>query len=184
MMKKILFSIIAVLLLAGTVYAAGIPVAADPLNYPEVWTVEVYNNSGSALTSGTVVVWDCASDSTDTNFAYRTMWVTTTSTTGDCRVAGVVVDPSIPASTEGTIAIWGPVYALTADSTDAVTANTAVACANGVTGQVGDADSGANGVLGFSLYAATVSTSYGGPGGADGKDFIMTPIFVQPSNAD
>ena len=178
-MKKLLLSLIAVLLLAGTVYAAGVPMAADPLNYPEVWTVEVYNNSGSALTSGTSVVWDMDSDTTDTSYAYRTMWVTTTTSNDDIQFAGIVVDPSIPASTEGTIAIWGPVYALCADSTDALTASHLVGTANGVRGQLGDGDSADNtATAGWCIYAAPVATTYGGYAGTDGLDFLMFPVFI------
>lgn len=183
-MKKILLSLIAVLLLTGTVYAAGIPMATDPQNSPEVWTVEVYNNSGSALTSGTVVVWDMGSDTTDASYAYRTMWITTTTTADDINVAGVVVDPSIPASTEGTIAIWGPVYTLTADSTDAVTANQVVGTTT-VAGQCGEYTTANNsGILGWCIYAAPVSLAYGGDGGTNGLDKSWIPIFLQPHAAD
>jgi len=80
MRKLYLLTLAALLVMSGVAFAAGIPTAADPQNAPEVWTVEVYNNSGSALTSGNVVVWNCAGDTADTSFAYRTMWVTTSAT--------------------------------------------------------------------------------------------------------
>ncbi len=181
-MKKLLLSLLAVLLLTGTVYAAGIPLAADPLNYPEVWTQEVYNNSGSALTSGTVVMWDCVSDSTDASFAYRTMWITTSQTAEDINTAGVVIDPSIPASTEGTIAIYGPVYTICSDSGDALTANDEVgssATAAGTAGHAATASGGAT--LGWCIYGIPVSTSYGGYGGTDACNGTMLPIFVNIS---
>ena len=178
-MKKIIISLLAVLFIAGTVYAAGIPTAVSPKTSPEVWTVEVYNNYTSALTSGTAVVWDCASDTTDASFAYRTMWVTTTTTNDDINFAGIVVDSSIPAATEGTIAIWGPVYALVADSTDAVTADHLVGTANGVRGQLGDGDSADNtATAGWCIYAAGVAVAYGGYGSTDGVDNIMIPVFI------
>lgn len=183
MNKLFRISLIALLLLglSGIAYGAGIPMASDPLNAPEVWTMEVYNNSGSALTSGSVVVWDNEADSTDTSFAYRTMWINTTTTADDIQVAGVVIDPSIPASSEGTIAIWGPVYAIVADSSDAVTAYDLVGTYT-TAGYCGDfAGGGAdNGTLGYCILASPVATTLGGYGGSDGTDHIMLPIFVDP----
>ena len=181
-MKKLLLSLIAVLLLTGTVYAAGIPLAVEPKASPEVWTQEVYNNSGSALTSGTVVVWDCVSDSTDASFAYRTSWITTSTTVDDINVAGVVLDSSIPDATEGTIAIYGPIYARCADSSDPVTLDTCVGV-SGTSGQAGDSGGGANtGVLGWAIQSGPVSTTYGGYGGTAGVNDVMIPIFVSISH--
>ena len=184
-MRKIFLLALAISLISGVAFAAGIPTVVDPQNEPEVWTMEVYNNSGSALTSGTVVVWDMASDSTDVNYAYRTMWITTTSTNDYIRVAGVVVDDSIAAASQGTIAIRGPVYTRCADSTDSLTADQVVGCANGVAGQAGEYGTANNtGILGWCIYASPVAVAYGGYGEADGFDGIILPIFVNPHVAD
>ena len=112
-MKKYLFVILALLLMCGVanVYAAGIPVTVDPQNGPEVWTQEVFNDSGGALTSGSVVIWDYT-DSDMYAIGSRKMYVTTTTTADNVAVAGVVVDDSIADQTVGTIAIYGPVKAI------------------------------------------------------------------------
>lgn len=181
MIKKFLFIALAILLISGIAEAAGIPVGVDPLNAPEIWTTEVYNNSGAALTSGAVVVWDMGSDTGDASYAYRTSWVTTTATADDINVAGVVVSPSIAITEIGTIAIRGPVYAIVNDSSDAVTANQVVGT-TGTARRAGGAVAGANsGLLGWCIYAAPVAVANGGYGGTDDRDFIMIPIFVDPT---
>jgi hypothetical protein len=129
-MKKFLFVILALLFSFGVANAAGIPTVTDPQNGPEVWTVEVYNDSGSDLTSGSVVVWDL----TDTDMSAinsRKMYVTTASGADDVAVAGVVVDPELSSGTVGTIAIWGPVAVVeeTAGSMNAATLVAAAATA-------------------------------------------------------
>jgi len=182
-MKKLLLVIVAALLFTGTVYAAGIPLAVDPKNSPEVWTQEVYNNSSSILTSGTVVMWDCVSDTTDANFAYRTSWVKKATATAELiSTAGVVIDPSIPAYTEGTIAIYGPVYTLCADASDALTANDEVGTSASIAGQAGHADSASGGaILGWCIYGVPVDDAYGGYDGTDAVDKAMLPIFINIS---
>ncbi len=186
-MKKILFSVLALLLLAGVASAAQIPGVVAPEAFPEIWTTEVYNNysSQSYITSGYVVVWDFNSVSSPAAYTDRLNYVTLTTTADDIRVAGVVLDNSIPYQGTGTIAIKGPVYAYTADSADAVTASQAVATAGGnKIGQCGQAGSATvnTGILGYSIYAAPNTAANGGFGGTDGTDGVLTPIFVQPSN--
>jgi hypothetical protein len=169
-MKKFLFLVLALLFGMGVCYAAGIPVTVDPENGYEVWTVEVYNDAGSALTSGTVVVWDYT-DTDMSTIQNRKMYVTTTTTIDDIAVAGVVVDPSIPASSVGTIAIYGPVPCRV---TGTVTAGLALAT-SATAGVVGPySNTGADdAALGFSV-AATTNTTYGG-----GTDIGI--VFVEPS---
>jgi hypothetical protein len=182
-MKKLLLVLVAVLLLTGTVYAAGIPTAVSPKTAPEVWTQEVYNDSASALTSGTVVVWDYAGDTTDADFAYRTMWVEASAASAELiTTAGVVIDSSIPAYTEGTIAIYGPVYVRCSDSGDAVAALDEVgtsATAAGTAGHAATASGGA--VLGWALSSSPVAVEYGGYGGTAANNNVMIPIFVNIS---
>ena len=57
-MRKFLFSIVALLLMVGVASAASIPGSIDPTAGPEVWVTDVYNNSGSTLDIGDVVVWE------------------------------------------------------------------------------------------------------------------------------
>lgn len=180
-MKKILLTVLALLLMAGVASAASIPLVMDPGNQPEIWIQSVHNNDTVALTSGTVVVWAMASDTEDASYAYRTSWIDQSSTADDINVAGVVVSDSIPAGGNGEICIYGPVYALCADSTDAVTADQTVACTT-VEGECGQAAAAAvnSGHLGWCIHASPVSTAYGGYGGTDGNDTIMLPIFVNP----
>ena len=185
MIKKYLFIVLALLLMFGVANAANIPMVLDPQNAPEVWTTEVYNNSGATLTSGMVVVWDSATDTTDASYAYRTSWVTTTSTADLINVAGVVVDGTIVAGDVGTIAIYGPVYTLCADNADGVTQYYTVGTANGVTGQCGDYSAGNNtGVLGWAIASGPVDTAYGGGGGVAGQNLLFIPIFVNPYPSD
>jgi len=180
-MRRIFLFVLAISLICGVANAAGIPTAADPLNAPEVWTMEVYNNSGVALTSGNVVVWDCNSDTADTSYAYRTMWVTRTTTADDIMVAGVVVDDSIAITGVGTIAIWGPVYVLMQDSHNTATAaEDLVGTSDNQAGTAEDfTGTGAdNGSLGVALHTGPLAASLGGYDGRDANDYVMVPVFV------
>lgn len=183
-MKKLLFIALALLLLVGVANAAGIPIAVDPANYPEIWTTQVYNNSSSALTSGRVVIWDFNSVTSPAEYTDRLNYVTTSTSADDIRIAGVVVSPSIAASGGiGAICIKGPVYALAADSTDALTASQAVGTTT-VAGQCGQSGAAAvnTGILGYCIQASPNTVANGGYGGTDGNDFLMFPIYVNPSN--
>lgn len=92
-MKKLLFLVLALLLgLSTSVFALECSQSPEPQNGgPENCVTSVYNNSGSALDDGDVVVWDVGSSTGDND-----NWVTTTTTADTYLVAGVV---------EGTIAI-------------------------------------------------------------------------------
>ena len=180
-MKKLLV-VLAILSLSGIAFGAGIPLAVDPQNSSEVWTQEVYNNSGQALSSGMVVIWDFNNVTTPAAYTDRCMYIVLASNADDIRVAGVVVDPSIPITGIGTIAIYGPVYALTNDLTDAVTASQTVAL-SAADGQCGQATAATvnSGQLGYAISAAPNTVANGGYGGTDGADYIMTPIMVNIS---
>jgi hypothetical protein len=173
MMKK-LFLVLALLSLSGVAFAANIPVAVDPSAGPEIWTQEVFNDAGSALTSGSVVVWDYT-DTDMSNIENRKMYVTTTTTADDIAVAGVVVDPSIANQDVGTIAIRGPVVTLSA-ANGGITAGTAVGTTTTAGKTAGYANTGADdGCLGF-VVAATTNASLGG-----GSNLPI--VFVEPSVA-
>ena len=118
MRKLYLLTLAALLVMSGVAFAAGIPNTVDAKNLPSVWIETVYNNSGSDLTSGTVVVWDFGSSTGD--YADQCNWVTTTTTASDPWTAGVVVSNTLETAGVGAIAIKGVVNvttqaALTAD---------------------------------------------------------------------
>lgn len=182
-MRKLFLSILAFLFLVGIANAAGIPTGADPQNAPEVWTMSVYNNNATDLTSGSVVVWAMSSDTTDTNYAYRTMWVDDTVTADDINVAGVVLNDTCVAKNTCTIAVYGPVYAVANDSTDAVTADNVVGTTT-TAGRIGGAAAGANsGILGWAISSSAIDKAYGGYGGTAANDNVMIPVFVNPTPA-
>lgn len=183
MKKLFLFALFSLVLLSSSAMAAGIPLAVDPQNEPEVWTTEVYNNSGGSLGSGTVVVWDFNSVTTPAGYTDRLNYVTTTITADDIRVAGVLLPNDCPNGAVCSIAIRGPVYAYTADSTDALTASQSVATTTlrGQCGQAGTATVN-TGILGYAISAAPNTVANGGLGGTDGGDNTLTPIYVQVSN--
>ncbi len=174
-MKKLLFVILALLFTMGVanVYAAGIPMIVDPSNGPEVWTQEVFNDSGSTLTSGSIVVWDYT-DSDMYDLDLRKMYITTTTTADSIATAGITVDPSIPDQTEGTICIYGPVKARIVAGTTA-TAGVALATSS-TAGRLGNYAGSGNddAVLGWSIDADTSSDSSEG-----GTDIVV--VFVNPS---
>jgi len=171
-MKKI--SILAILFMLGIAsiaLAAGIPLAADPKNLPEIWTQEVYNDSGSDLTSGSVVVWDYT-DSDMYDLDLRKSYITTTTTADNIAVAGVTVTPTCVAGSECAIAIYGPVKA---KATGTVTAGLAIGTsttAGSVTGYANTSTDDA--VVGWSVDADTAADSPEG-----GTDIMV--LFVNPS---
>lgn len=64
--------------------------------------IPVYNNSGSALDEGDVVVWDIGSSTGDND-----LYVTTTTTADTGLVAGVVAPGGIAAASVGSIIVYG-----------------------------------------------------------------------------
>jgi hypothetical protein len=132
--------------------------------------MEVYNDSGGALTSGSVVVWDYTDDDMY-KIENRKMYITTTTTADDIAVAGVVVDDSIPAGSVGTIAIYGPVKAKASNSGVTAgyivgTGTTEGTCDN--YSNTGDND----GTLGWGIRANSEGTKGGGTN--------IPIIFVNP----
>jgi len=104
LMLNSLFALLVIASGANMAHAIGIPNVEDPKGGPAVWTVPVYNNSGSTLDVGDVVVWDIGS-STDDDDNY----VTTTTTADTALVAGVVYRNDIAAGDTGTIVVHGVV---------------------------------------------------------------------------
>ena len=155
---------LAVLLMAGESAFAGIQISSDGVRGEanQILT-SVYNNSASALTSGTVVIWETAL----TGDANEGAYVNTTTSADSNLAAGVVVSDSIPASGGiGTICVYGPVYALYANTTDGATDT--VGTAVGTTTVAGRFGNGTG--LGCILDTTT-----------DTSDSARTLIFVNPS---
>ena len=173
MIKKFLFIALVILLGYGIAFAAGIPLVVDPQNQPEIWTQEVFNDSGSALTSGSVVIWDYT-DSDMYDLDLRKMYITTTTTADDIATAGITVDPSIPDQSVGTICIYGPVKARIVVGTTA-TAGVTLATSS-TAGRLGNYAGSGNddGALGWSIDANTLLDSPEG-----GEDIVV--VFVNPS---
>ena len=158
---------LAILLMAGGSAFAGIQVSSDGVrgNANQILT-SVYNNSTSDLTSGTVVIWDTALSGDANEGAY----VNTTTSADSNLAAGVVVSDTILASGGiGTICVYGPVYALYANSTDGSTDT--VGQAIGTTTVAGQFGNGTG--LGCILDSVTGSTD---------RERVL--IFVNPSNGE
>ena len=158
---------LACLLASPMVWAGGYPTAQDS-STPFRLTAVVYNDSGSTLTSGTVVIWDNDDTEFDDN-GYP--YVTTTTTADDDWVAGVMLTPSCPHTSLCEIVIYGPVMTICADATDASAEDTAVATTT-VAGQCGDYGTGANtSSLGIVMEDDSVT----------GNDNEQTMVFVNPT---
>ncbi len=168
-MKK-LISLIAALALAGAVSPAFATTISSDGNRGAANQIRtaVFNDSGSTLTSGTVVIWDTGTDETDAQLG---AYINTTTSADSNLVAGVTTSPSMLNQGVGTIVVYGPIQALFAASTDGgtKTAGTAVGTANGVAGQFGTG-------TGLGVIIAPAFT--------DSADSQNCFIFVNPSNAE
>lgn len=159
-MKK-LFFVLAILLMASVASAATIPGAVNAKEGPEIWTTTVYNNSGAALESGTVVIWDIdAATGDDDNYV-------NTSTTESALVAGVVWPAQIATASIGIIAIRGPVNVDMEDASNGNCAADALLCVGSVAGDAKTCTTVANG-QGYSFGRCVAS----GTVGAEVKAFI------------
>ena len=117
---KVLFAVALVFSFMGIANAAGIPTVVDAYNYPEVWTQEVYNGSGSDIQSAVCVRWDCATS--DAAMDDMGMWVAIVGTAADNRTAGVVpYGQVISDKSHGTIIIRGPAVVRTGGACTAAT---------------------------------------------------------------
>lgn len=168
-MKRKLIALLALLMVAsaGELAYAGIQVSSDGNRGAanQVLTA-VFNDSGSTLTSGSVVIWDTGA--ADPANAGLGAYVTTTTSADSNLAAGVVFSDQILDQGIGTICTYGPVETLTADATDRPTsAGTAV----GTTTVAGQAGSGTG--LGVLLRTS-----------ASGSDRENEWVFVNPSNAE
>lgn len=149
-MKKLLL-ILALLLCGGVSYAANIPDVVNPYDGgPSPWVDSVYNNSGSSLSVGDLVVWDVASSTGDDD-----AWVTTTTTANTNLVAGVVWPKAIAAGDRGSIVIRGPVTVNTSGNHAAGDG----LCSSGTAGKVGVCSSAITGNrIGFAVAGDSSGT--------------------------
>ena len=138
-----------------------------------------FNNSGGALTSGTVVVLDRTGtgvnvgvsgslttvptsagrnfidvDGTDGDVTNIGTYITTTTTADLETVVGVVDDDSCADQSYCRVQVKGPRLTRCAGSTDNWTTGDSVGTTT-VAGQAGDADNDADGILGVALSACT-----------------------------
>lgn len=164
-MRKFLLAILLMLGMANAVYADGMNSAVGPTTINPRWTVSVFNDNGSAITSGSVVAWD--DDDTDfstSNYPY----ITTTTTADDPYTAGVMLTGSCADQTVCEISVYGPTMTRIADSTDNATVDTLVG-ATTVAGQAGDYATGAD--------TCALGTLVDFDGG-DGVDNALGTVFV------
>ena len=175
-MRTYILAILLALGMATPAFAGGITGAADSSTTFRI-TATVYNDSGSDLTSGSVVIWD--NDDTEfdrTGYPY----VTTTTTADHDWVAGVVLSDSIPTGSVGEIVVYGWAETLIAHTTDPVAEDTTVATST-VAGSAGDWAATANtcylGVVAELYNLSLGSTTIGG-------DNTVMPVFVNPGCED
>jgi hypothetical protein len=147
-MKKFLFSVLAVLLMAGTAYA----VVVDPQDGPMILTVPVYNNSSYIMGTGSVVIWDIGSSTGDND-----NYVNLTTTADTYLVAGIVYPTDIASGKTGSIAVYGVVDC---DSVGTAYA-TAALCTSTTQGQVNVCSTAAEDAnrVGFAINAITAGST-------------------------
>lgn len=171
-MRKFVLAIALLLAGSSTVWAGGITGVQDS-STPFQITATVFNDSGSALTSGSVVIWD--NDDTEfdrTGFPY----VTTTTTTDDDWVAGVTLDNSCADQTLCTIVVYGWARTNIAQATDVANEDTPVATTS-VAGQAGDYGPAANTcLLGLLTEWRNLDT-----GAHSSGDLQPMGVFVNPT---
>lgn len=83
-MKKILFSLLAVLFMVG-IANADVGGSSEPKLYPVVWTVTAYNGSGDNIVSGVAVRWDINASTTD-----MAGWIEQVDAIAEVRTAGAI----------------------------------------------------------------------------------------------
>ena len=175
-MRTLLLAVALLLAGSGVAFADGMQQVVNSTTVNPQWTVIVFNDSGGALTSGTVVVWD----NDDTEFDRSGYpYVTTTATADVDWVAGVTLNPSCPDQSLCEIVVYGMARTNIADATDSVTEDTTVATTT-VAGQAGDWDGGAN-----ECYLGLLVEAYNLDGGADtNTDLSPMWVFVNPGCED
>ena len=168
-MKQTLLAILLALGMASPVCADGMNQVVSPTTVNPAWTVTVFNDTGSAVTSRSVVSWD--DDDTDfSNSMYP--YVITVTTTDDPHIAGVMLTNSCPDQALCDIQVYGPAIVRVADATDNTAVDTLISTSS-VAGQAGDYGAGDNtSYLGQYIGDATDLGSGGATDNALGRVFI------------
>lgn len=177
-MKKFLFLVLAILLMAGIANATNIPQMVDPKNYPTVWTEVVYNGSGSTIYSGYVVQWDFDTSDSDAGSIFDDMcpWVKTCDSAGDIWTAGVLpIGYNIASGDVGRIVINGPAVVKMTAAAQCTVNTIAEATA---TGTASDHDGAAvdEGTLGVCIKASAAGNDIGGEVYADSALIYVNPV--------
>ena len=147
-MRKVMLAALLVMSGIGSVWAEQCP-QIQRSDTAIVCTEIVFNDNGSALSSGQVVAWD--DDDTDfstTGYPY----VTTTTTADDPYTAGVILNNSCPDQALCTIVTHGLTEVLLDNATDDTAVDTQVGNST-VAGMAGDYATGANTCLLGTLVA-------------------------------
>lgn len=150
-MKKFALAILLALAGSASAFADGMNQVVSATTVNPRWTVTVFNDTGSAITSGSVVTWD--DDDTDLSTSGYPYIVTST-TADDPFTAGVMLTGSCADQTLCEIQVYGPVDVLANDSSDAVAVDTLVGTTT-TAGRIGDFTGGNDDTayLGWALEA-------------------------------
>lgn len=142
-MKRRLLLLASVFMLASgaSVWADSMPTVVDATTLART-TRTVFNDSGGALTSGSLVVWDNDDTEFDRNGYPYVTTVSGGNGTTSIWAAGITTTASCPDQALCEIVTEGPVIARVAHSTQAAVEDTTVSTSS-VAGQVGDWDGGA-----------------------------------------
>lgn len=168
-MKK-LFLIAALLLggFSGNAYA--VSGGGDGSNYAQLQETGVFfNNSGATLSAGQVVILDTAGTGVAANSTLGS-YVTLVSGADSVLAVGVVKSTESANQTPVVVVTEGPVDTYCADSSDAVSINTAVGTTSDAQGMTGRCGGGTN--LGIALEAGS------------GGNFDKLFVWVSPTGAD
>lgn len=155
-MKRILLGLILALAGMSPVWADGYVESVGPTTTSPRLTLTVFNDSGAALTSGTVVIWD----NDDTEFDRSGYpYVTTTTTADDPWTAGVTIEGSCPDQALCSIVAYGP--ARTNINTADTIAEDTLLGTDTTAGTAGDYGTGANTcTLGMLTEVRNLDTGY------------------------
>ena len=172
-MKRILLAVLLTLGMATNAWAMWCPQVVNATT-PYRCTASAFNDSGTALTSGSVVIWDTDDTEYDrSGYPY----ITTTTTADHDHPAGVILDNSCADQTFCNVVVYGWARTNIAHSTDAASEDVHVATST-VAGQAGG-------------WAGTDDTCYLGQvlelfnldysGTAMSADLSPMPVWVDPA---
>lgn len=167
-MTKLFLAILLTLGMAAPVFADGIKQVVSPTDINPQWMVTAFNDTGSTVTSRSVVSWD----DDDTDFSVSLLpYFTTVTTADDPYIAGVTLTDCLDQQLCD-IQVYGPAVVRVADATDNTAVDTLVSTSS-VAGQAGDYGPAANTcALGTYIIDATALGSGGAADNTLGRVFI------------